>query len=191
VLGQFSPDSGLGEVVCVSAFGGNFGPGAVAGWLPFVEVAPRADSPPGPSGASGVVPEPRAPVTDFEDFVNQVSEGRVTRGNAVPLEADTALPADAVDGFLDHPRQLFLKQFRDVASSTAACLQQIVEVPLQITMALPTAIDQGELDLTIHHLDSHPIDTELGVKSQQGLMPWNLAMSFNVMPGRVPAPPSS
>jgi hypothetical protein len=187
VMGQFSPPDGLGDVVTINAYGGDFNPDAMAGWYPFLQLSPHAESPIGPDANP---PSPRAPVSSFDDFVDRATGGRVRRGNASQIGVAGEIPQEAVDAFFMHPHQLFLKQFRDFASTTSAALQQVVEVPIEITMMMPQRSAPGELDLTIHHLDSHPIDTELGVKSQQRLLPWSLAMSFNVLPGRMPEPPA-
>jgi hypothetical protein len=182
VMGQFSPSDGLGDTVTVNAYGGDFNADSMAGWYPFLSISPRAESPFGPDANP---PARRTPVSSFEEFVSQASGGRLQSGKTIPIAGGGEVSADSL--FLN-PRQLFLKQFRDFASSTAACLQQVVEVPLELTVLPSLRLAPAAQDLTVHHLDSHPIDTELGIKSQHGLLPWSLSLSFNVLPGREPSP---
>jgi hypothetical protein len=181
VLGQFDPPTGLGNTITVNAYGGDFGPNAVAGWVPFMTLT---------LGKTNVAIEPRAPVNNFDDFVTDISGGRMNRGKPfVVSTADgrtTTVPADQVDAFMDNPTQLFLKQFRDFKAPGTACYQQIVEVPLEVTMGEMKGIGRGPTDITIFPLDSHPIGKELGIASQTGIVPYTLKMEFNVLPGRIP-----
>jgi hypothetical protein len=181
VMGQFDPPTGLGETVTVNAYGGDFGRGAVAGWTPFMKLAP---------GDSNILPEPRAAVGNFEEFVDQVSGGRLRRGQTLVIDNSdgprSTVPAADVDTVLDDPTQVFLKQFRHYADPGTACYRQIVDVPLEVTMQEVSGIGRGPTDLTFFELESHPITTELGIGSQAGLFPYTLEMSFNVLAGREP-----
>ena len=80
--------------------------------------------------------------------------------------------------------QLFLKQFRDVANSRMACYQAITEVEAEVTRfdAWPGLV---EYDLTLEHLDSSPIATDLGIVPNQRLLGVKLAFDMAIRPGRV------
>lgn len=80
--------------------------------------------------------------------------------------------------------QLFLKQFRDVADTRMACYQAIIEVEAEVTKfdAWPGLV---EYDMTLEHLDSSPIATDLGIAPNQQVMGLKLAFDMAIQPGRV------
>jgi hypothetical protein len=59
---------------------------------------------------------------------------------------------------------VFLKQFRDVEDGTRACYQAIVEAALTGVHFRQGGMLDGDYQLTLHHLNSHPIADELGLQ---------------------------
>ena len=91
-------------------------------------------------------------------------------------------------------RQVFLKQFRDAAEGTRACYQSVVEAPITVKrVSLRPSL--RDWDLTIHHLDSHPIEQEIGIGSQRAAMAFDgeldMVVETGVEIGRVAAPPGA
>jgi hypothetical protein len=67
----------------------------------------------------------------------------------------------------DHIPLVFLKQFRDGTDSRKACCKSIIEAPLKIKEFYAGAVFSHQYNLTINHLDSHPLGQVLGLKDQQ------------------------
>jgi hypothetical protein len=61
---------------------------------------------------------------------------------------------------------VFLKQFRDVEDSSNACYQAINEMNTKIENFKGAGILPGPYHMTLHHMDSHPIDTDFGVPAE-------------------------
>jgi hypothetical protein len=83
-------------------------------------------------------------------------------------------------------RQVFLKQFRDVKTSTAACYQAVVEAPFQVVEV--TWRPSSEWRVEIEPLTSHPITTELGIVTQTTWKALELQMGLLLAPGEVVGP---
>ena len=79
---------------------------------------------------------------------------------------------------------VFLKQFRSVEDGLGASLQQVVEADYEITRlrAKPVLLEH---ELTVRHLDSHPVIDELGLSDQTLSIAYEVEMDFNVGDGRV------
>ena len=133
VMGQFTPDTGLGDVVSVNAYGGNFSPGAMAGWFPFLDIAPSADSPGGTTAGIPLAAPPasrlrgvRGPGLRRAGDTRQRGRGGgrcIRRGVRATRRCRRLLPhpsAPALPEAVPRRHQL-----------DGACLQQIVEVPLR------------------------------------------------------------
>ena len=60
---------------------------------------------------------------------------------------------------------VFLKQFRDVADSSQACYQSVVEAPVNIGAFRSAGLLAGDYRLEIENLASHPVVEELGLES--------------------------
>ena len=60
---------------------------------------------------------------------------------------------------------LFLRQFRSTENNLLACHQEVLEAPITASK-VSARILPHEYDFRLDHLDSAPIDTELGVTSQ-------------------------
>jgi hypothetical protein len=61
---------------------------------------------------------------------------------------------------------VFLKQFRDVGDSTAACYQALVEARTQITTFRSGGRLPGKFNLIVKNFDSHPVATDLGIEGE-------------------------
>ncbi len=78
--------------------------------------------------------------------------------------------------------QLFLKQFRDAEDGTRACYQAVVEAPVKV-LRVSNKLVGRDADVTIHHLDSHPIGQELGVTSQRAQIVFDAELDMVVEHG--------
>lgn len=131
-----------------------------------------------PTGATGDF----AGGTDFAAGVRKLWD-YLGRDNA--WNPSVAFELDLLRSVLDRRiPQLFLKQFRDVASSRMACYQAITEVEARVTKfdAWPGLV---EYDMTLEHLDSSPVATDLGIAPNQRTMGVKLAFDMAIKPGRV------
>lgn len=70
---------------------------------------------------------------------------------------------------------VFLKQFRDINDCSKACYQAITEAPFHLAGWPKMGRLPGDFQLTIHHCDSHPIATDLGIASNQ---PIKVSLAF-------------
>jgi hypothetical protein len=105
------------------------------------------------------------------------------------LHLTSSLVGDLLAGRM--MRQVFLKQFRDAGDGSRACYQSVVEVPVDVKRVAMRSSDR-DWDLTIHHLDSHPIEQELGIRSQRAQLALvgelDMVVETGVEVGRVAAP---
>jgi hypothetical protein len=86
--------------------------------------------------------------------------------------------------------QVFLKQFRSVANGLNASTQAVVEAPSKLTRFEGMSF-LDKYSFTLHHLDSHPIGNDLGLKSQDALLSFWVEMDFILEDGSVIWQPSS
>jgi PII-like signaling protein len=178
-LGKFEPRSAVGDPQRVEAFGGDFVPNTAADWHPLFELR-RTGGAAQPAGGS--------------------AHGRPTFALADALEAlrpvwqelDPNLPElrvledilEALTG--KQTRQVFLKQFRDVQIAGAACYRAVVESAIElISSKVRPSLDEWEI--VVHHLDSHPVDVELGVTTQSTRLSFEVEMDFVAAGGEVVA----
>ncbi len=181
-MGRFEPCDAVGEHVTMETFGGNFGLNEPASWRPFLEVKGVG----GDSEASDEVLE------GFEGLVRRIM-GDLPQVNAqgeivlpgVRLTADLLAAARAQRVY-----QLFLKQFRDAHDGTRACYQSVVEAPVEFIRTTNKMVGR-DAELTIHHLDSHPICQELGVNSQRAEIVFDAEIDMLVHPGVEVARPAA
>jgi uncharacterized protein with NAD-binding domain and iron-sulfur cluster len=155
-MAQFEPADGLGDHTSIRIFGGNFGHDEGAGWRPFLEVTAG----PGPDEPLGELREPA-------EIVAHLAGDVVADEADAPIVGGVRLARSVVDDMLAaRVRQVFLKQFRESADGTRGCYQSVVEAPINVkrTVLRPS---QRDWQITIHHLDSHPIGAELGVFTQR------------------------
>jgi hypothetical protein len=80
--------------------------------------------------------------------------------------------------------QVFLKQVRATGDGRRADLQQVVVAPA-ITRNVRARQLHHDYDLTLHHLDSHPLHDELGLADQRVTLACRLDFDFVIEAGRV------
>lgn len=178
-MGQFAPTDALGTVVTLAAFGGDFAPTNQAAWCPLLELE-------GPQSAAA-----RDAQEGWKSGPELVQLFSDRAGDAGPTAAatDLTLIGSLIEALLDgRAQQVFLKQFRDADSADTACYQAVVEAPVRVSN-VRWRPSLHEWTLTIDHLDSHPIDTELGVKSQTTRLTYELDFDMSVGIGTIVAPP--
>ena len=158
-MAQFDPPTGVGERMKVKTFGGNFGRDEGAAWNPILEIAPASDR--AGCGDGEAIDDPVEILRYLAaDLLQRNAEGEVV----IP---GMRLTASLVDDLMaGRVRQVFLKQFRDAADGSRACYQSVVETPVEVQSGSIRPL-AGEWEVTIHPLDSHPIEHELGVSSQR------------------------
>ncbi len=79
---------------------------------------------------------------------------------------------------------VFLKQFRDAASSDGCVYQAIVEADATIDQFSGFQLE-NDYDFVLHQMDSHPIEQELGISSQSARMVFDAEMAFTMNGGNV------
>jgi hypothetical protein len=93
------------------------------------------------------------------------------------VEFGKALHAHAVN-------QVFLKQIRGTEDGRRADVQQVVVAPA-ITKNITMAQLHHDFDLTLHHLDSHPLYDELGIAEQRVTMAARMHFDFLIEAGQI------
>jgi hypothetical protein len=79
--------------------------------------------------------------------------------------------------------QVFLKQSRSMVDGLKADYQAVIKSPARIN-ALRSINELPGYSVTIHHQDSYPIFDDLGIKSQQSLMSFEIKMDFTIEQGQ-------
>lgn len=163
-LGRFDPETAIGDPQKVEAFGGDFLPTNAADWHPLFELSR--------SGASGGA---QAQALGLADALGSLAEACGRLAFELP---ELGVLEDIMRALLGKQiRQVFLKQFRDVEVAGASCYQRVVEAPIDfLTSTIHPSLDQWQV--LVHHLDSHPVDVELGVKSQTTRLSFEVQMDF-------------
>ncbi len=159
-MARFDPVDGIGEQQRMETFGGNFGRDEGAAWHPFLELTAS-----GPGSDRGGLET----IEGVAGLAAHLSSGLLERdGQGEVILPGLRLASSLVDDMLAGRmmRQVFLKQFRDAADGNRACYQSVVEAPVDVKR-LVMRRSERDWDLTIHNLDSHPIEHELGVTSQR------------------------
>jgi hypothetical protein len=156
----------------LDAFGLDYKPDALAARHHLLEVV-QSDS-----AVAGVE-------ADYDSLAGLARDaaGKLFEGS--DILADLQIAESAIsDLFADRLPNVFLKQFRSVEDGLSAALQQVVEADYEITRlsAKPVLLEH---ELTVHHLDSHPVIAELGLESQTLSIAYQVEMDFNVGDGRV------
>ena len=176
VMGRFDPALGLADHVTLEAFGGDFGRAEGADWRKFLELT-----------ASGArrAPDQRPQHTGTMPLVQLlIGDGTDVKEGEDLVVSDIQFTAALIDDlFAGRMCQIFLKEFRDAADGTRACYQAVVEAPVQI-QRIAWSLTERDWSITLHPLDSHPIDRELGVDSQQADIALDMEIDFVVENGR-------
>jgi hypothetical protein len=173
-LGIFEPESAMGSPQIVQAFGGEFQAANEAHWQPLFELK-----------LSGADPHEPGVWRELSDAVGTLPGLWHTLADGLPEVSVLESILEALTGH--QTLQVFLKQFRDEAVEGAACYQRVVEAPIQFlrTQMRPSL---AEWELVVNHLDSHPIDDELGLTTQKTRLSFEGQMDFVAAAGKVVAP---
>jgi hypothetical protein len=168
---QFPPDAGPQEWK-LEVFGLDYAPDALAARHPLLEVVQ------GEGALEAAAVDLRSLADVARHTANQLFDDRRVLGD---IEVGASMLVDLLE---DRLPNVFLKQFRDVRDGLGAALQQVVEADYKI-VRLEASPLSGEHNLTVHHLDSHPVSTELGLDDQKLGPAYKVEMDFDVGAGRV------
>jgi hypothetical protein len=200
-LGRFAPASAVGDPQTVEAFGGDFAPTNEADWHVLFELArsghaAQAAEPPQAAQAPQAAEAPQAAQASVSsngsaDAWYELEEAQ-RRLRVAHAEMESLLPPlgvieDIINAITGKAtRQIFLKQFRDVQFAGEACYQAVVEAPIEPKNAkVRPSLDEWQI--TVHHLDSHPVTEELGIQTQTTRLSFDVQMDFVAAAGHVVA----
>jgi hypothetical protein len=160
-LAEFAPASGLGVNVTVKAFGGDFGLGAKAEWRQLIELTALGVGPSvaGLAGSPSIAQQSPLAVV-LTELVTLAANQWLDVEDIARFIADLSMIVEAIVS--DKARHVFLKQFRDAQSSTAACYQEVVEAPVEFS-GVTGGISPYLWQMRINAMESHPIAKDLGV----------------------------
>jgi hypothetical protein len=177
-IDPFGPDEKAvpRPTLSVDNAGGPHAPGGFGDLLQLfmggLGISEERPSGPGPraSGAitpAGVPPPRRAAARSIPAWAGR----RVINTLARRGQIDSA--DQLIESMMMDPTLVFLKQFRDVACSTKACYQAIVEAPLNVDpmTASYTSLDPQAFTITVQDWASHPIASDLGLQPRSPLGP--------------------
>jgi hypothetical protein len=161
----------------LDAYGGNFDGKQRAGRHPLIEVAP---------GSGGSVDTGGVKWEGLDGLAGAI------RGTLMDRATDfVGIPGLDVPGALfdeivrrGGPPQIFLKQFRSVSHGRRATGQQITDAGVTVNR-IDAAPLLSDFEFTLHHLDSHPVEAELGVASQTTSLGFEIHMDFVLNDGTV------
>jgi hypothetical protein len=166
-------DGDLAAPFTLEVFGMDFGSGEQPERRPLMELTPVGDA---LSDAELAVGD----ILEVGEWIKEVlldRDGGVDLGLHFAVEFAKDLRAHRVD-------QVFLKQVRATDDGRRADLQQVVVAPA-ITHNVRARQLHHDYDLTIQHLDSHPLHDELGITDQRVTMACRLDFDFLIEAGRV------
>jgi hypothetical protein len=165
-MGIFDPESATGDPQKVAAFGGDFAPENGAGWHPLFELRRT-----GNAAAAGQGEH----FDDLKDALDRLRTGWEGLADGLPSLEILKSIFDMLLG--KQARQVFLKQFRHESEAGQACYSTIIEAPIDfLTSHIHPAFEEWEI--VIKHLDSHPVDVELGVETQTTSLVFDVEMDF-------------
>jgi hypothetical protein len=180
-LGIFHPPSAVGDPQQVEAFGGQFSPTNEATWCPLFGLSR--------TGAASQAAGTELPWRQIEEVLEAMPGAWAEIAAGLP---NVSVLESIVKVLLGEATlQVFLKQFRDVAdpgqNPPKACYRHVVEAPIR---SLNTEMRPSfeEWRVVIHHLDSHPIDDELGLYTQTTRLGFEGKMDFVAEAGKIVAP---
>jgi len=157
----------------LDVYGMDFGAGQAPERRPLIELRPVGPELPEADVAMGDVLEVGRWFKQL--LIDERDEVEV--GWRLALDFAKALRRHAVD-------QVFLKQVRATEDGRRADVQQVVIAPA-VTRNVRARQLRRDLDLVVHHLDSHPLGDELGIASQRVTMACRLDFDFLIEAGRV------
>lgn len=148
------PESGT-SLITVEPFGGNFAKSAIAQPSRLLTVT---------SDSTYAADDPNTP-TPWHNLGDVIGDLAGAVGSTLRDGLPPVAPLLAAVAASSELPLIYLKQFR-ATEGDLACLQQIVRASIQVTRIVGGPVP-GHHAVTIQHLDSHPVDTELGLVSQQ------------------------
>jgi hypothetical protein len=166
-LGRFAMP-GIDGDMSASTYGGNYDTGARADWCQVMKIDRKGAGAPGEGEH----------LEGEQAFIDHITEKQLDPDHPPLLPDGIQIAEQAIrDALAGRSHQLFLKQFRDATVPGAACHQEIIEAPIQIT---DTSAEYwpGVWRLAVTSLDSHPMGEELGLSSQTTLASYSMKMSF-------------
>jgi hypothetical protein len=169
-------DDGL-RGLALRAFGGDFDGEQRAGIKPLIEVAPRGHGAPRRDGGGW---------DGVDGLASVVRDLLGRRAAELVAHARLEIPDELFRQIVVRggPPQIFLKQFRSVADGARAGSQEISEAGTTLKRMSGRPL-LGEFDVRLHALDSHPIEAELGIRSQTTAMAFEVEMDFVLDEGTV------
>jgi hypothetical protein len=179
-LGRFDPESGVGDPQTVEAFGGDFAPGNAADWHVLFELSRTGHAAQVNASANGAA----------DAWCGLEEAQRRLRGLHAEMES-LLPPLGAIEDIIKAitgkaTRQIFLKQFRDAQLAGKACYQAVVEAPIEpFNTKIRPSLDEWQV--TVNHLDSHPVEEELGIRTQKTRLSFDVQMDFVAAAGHVVA----
>jgi uncharacterized protein with NAD-binding domain and iron-sulfur cluster len=171
------PKDGSADGFKLDAYGGEYGGGRPAGYHRLIEVVRSSD---------GSLRRGDPAWEDLHGLTDGLRRILRERRSELIAHPDLELADDAFEHIVRSggPPQFFLKQFRSVSDSERASGQQITDggVTLKRIKGRPLLTN---FRFTLHDLDSHPAAKELGVRSQDTDLAFEVDMDFVLEDGRV------
>ncbi|QEC50466.1 hypothetical protein FSW04_24720 [Baekduia soli] len=167
------PDGDLADPFTLEVFGMDFGGGQAPARRPLMELRPAGDE----LGEADLALGDMLEVGQWIRDVLFAGPDRVALGLRFAMDFAQDLRAHRVD-------QVFLKQVRATEDGRRADLQQVVVAPAVTRNVRATQL-RRDYDLTLHHLDSHPLGDELGLTDQRVTLAARLDFDFLIEAGTV------
>jgi hypothetical protein len=175
-LGQFTPTAWEKSGIGLDVYGGDFGQNNIPRWCELLKITQASVSP--------AVPPPDETPQEVAEKLGHLAQ-QESGGSASLLSAVAKFVEELIKGQV---KQTFLKQFRDVASSSDACYQKLVEAVAKVENVHPH-ISPVEWQVDLVELASHPVVEELGLKkSEKTRLAFEAEMDVILELGQVVAP---
>ena len=188
-LGNFT---GEADELVVQGYGGDFKPGTTAGWFDFIRTsraqagaATAGDADNEEEAAAILAEESSADLTELDLDLTELEPGLNASGVGDAAKLFRRVISDFLKGQMN---QVFLKQFRDAEKQNLAAYQEVIEAPA-LTKTADYKFERGAWRVELNSLASHPIATELGLRTQTpGFSVRITGFVFDVEPGGVITP---
>ena len=120
------------------------------------------------------------------DLASDVQNTLLGRPDDLMEFGGLTLPDAVFDAIVSRggPPQIFLKQFRSVSHGARAAGQQITDAGMTL-LRIDGAPLKSRFDFNLHHLDSHKVEEQLGIKNQSTALAFEMHMDFMLEEGRV------
>ena len=169
--GRMGPFGGPAGPFNLEAFGGDFGPDAKAHWAQLIRVT-RTSALPSPGTGWALL-------SDAGRFIWDLAAEP-----AILLPGAGAAARFMVDMTRRQMTEVFLKQFRSVENGMMASQQRVVEAPIRVERFRgKPLLHRYQFDLS--RIDSHDLEAELGLESQETSLSFEADLDFVLGRGRV------